>query len=395
MTIFSEALKRKIEGTGMTVYNLAKKAGLNRPMIHKSQQGDKIPSDDFIKKLSKAMMLTHGETEELLQLAARSRMGEALYLRRQAVMEVIACLCHEFDALDIVQLRKEKKRDINLGQNRIIKDSNQIKSYLIRMICDAPKEQQLFVKLPEWAKEYYGIIYHLWSAEESEGIHLTQMIGLEKEYNDVASAARNLKLLSYAINFSLVENREFDAFFHYLEYPEKPELPSFPYYVKNDTGVLAIAADLNTALYYPQGEMYDLYNSIITVMMDESEPLIEFVDNIDNICDYGDNVSLIEGIPCISAVVTDEMVESVVNDIDGRAYIVNTVLKLYHQRQSEDSHPDSFFHLDRLEQFMMDGMIPSISPYYMHAFTPEQRYIILKKYRDFIEGDEKIRYHAL
>ncbi|MEG1106324.1 MAG: helix-turn-helix transcriptional regulator [Eubacterium sp.] len=397
--MFSERLKSIIEKTGMPVYTLAKKAGVNRPMIHKSQQGDSIPSADFIEKLSDAMMLTNVERKELLSLAARARMGEKLYLKRQSVLKVINCLCVEFDEIDLVALWKNKSQEHTDGGYIVLNDCRQIKHVLLEMIkgkMESPKDEKIYICLPEQAKEFFSIVYHLWSSKEAENIQLTQFIGLEKEYNSNESAVHNLSLLSYALNFCLMTEKSIKVRYYYLNYSKNMDLPAMPYYIKIEDGVLALSADLNKGIYYDGGMMLDFYDDIVRERLENSKLLIKEVENMAEIINYRGTYALIESIPCISSIVTDDLLNSAICvDMPERDYFLALTRDFYHDLQENDRHPISFFQMEKLEKFMRDGILPTVPQEWVRALTLKERHEMVEKFSNIMKRSDKQIYYAV
>ncbi|SDP90788.1 hypothetical protein SAMN04515624_1792, partial [Eubacterium maltosivorans] len=72
MSLFSEKLKLYIEVSHQTIYQLSKKAEVNRTVIHKTISGERVPGDDFLEKLYGALMLSPEEKREMRRLAERA-----------------------------------------------------------------------------------------------------------------------------------------------------------------------------------------------------------------------------------------------------------------------------------------------------------------------------------
>lgn len=90
--------------------------------------------------------------------------------------------------------------------------------------------------------------------------------------------------------------------------------------------------------------MYDFYDQVIKTRLENSKPLIESVESTVQILDYKDPTHLIECIPCISAIVTDEMLDTFIRpEIPGRETLLNMLKSFYHEIQHNNKHPISFF----------------------------------------------------
>ena len=76
MSLFSEKLKLYIEVSHQTIYQLSKKAEVNRTVIHKTISGERVPGDDFLEKLYGALMLSPEEKREMGRAGAGG--GESL-----------------------------------------------------------------------------------------------------------------------------------------------------------------------------------------------------------------------------------------------------------------------------------------------------------------------------
>lgn len=399
MSLFSEKLKNTIADTGMTVYALAKKAGVNRPMIHKSQQGDVVPNDEFIEKIAAAMMLTDGERKELLFLAGRARMGEALYLKREAVLNIVNCLCQEFIELDVISLRNNPVPLSSSEGYTLLRNHREIMNVVDRMFrnaADGNEPDNLIFYLPSHAKELLTLIYNHWQGDGTEKLRLVQIIGLEKEYRGDQTAVNNLELISCALNYSLTRDKEYDAFYHYLDFPDEGNLPAMPFYVKTRNGVLVLSSNMKDGVYYGQGAMLDFYSQVIDGIVEMSKPLILYETELARMFNYGRTFTLIESIPCISTVMRKELVDWIVrSDIPGREQIVEIACDFYHQMQTGDKHPVSFFQMDKLERFMEEGLIPVVPLSLIKPLKAESRLEMLKGFRKVMDRQDKTLYYAL
>ena len=402
MSLFSDKLKSHILETGMTVYVLAKKAGVNRPMIHKAQQGDSVPNDDFILKLCEAMMLTPQEQRDLLLLARRARMGETLFLRRMAVLDVVNRLCQEFNEMDLITFYKDRLPIPPDKSYLVLKDQKQIEYILMDMIkkeAEKEGESSVYFYLPDHARELFSIIYHLWIESGEDRMKLVQIIGLEKEYQGNHSAVKNLGIISIALNYCLVPGKSFGAFYHYLDFPDCKSLPTMPFYVKTSEGLLVLSSGLDKGAFFRPGPMLDFYEGIIQETIGISKALVSYLTDLFEMFDCGSSqFTLIESIPCITTVMTDEWVEALVREelpAELRKTAVEAAQNEYRRIRRDDSHPISFFQMDKLERFMEDGRIPTVPVSLVRPCTEEERLAMLRGFRKEMDRTSNRIYYAL
>ena len=89
MSQFSERLTTLVEATGFSIYQLSKKAKIDRSTIHKVMVGERVPSADFYKKLCRSLLLTPFEKSELDDLYKMAKIGDKVYYRRNSVKRLV------------------------------------------------------------------------------------------------------------------------------------------------------------------------------------------------------------------------------------------------------------------------------------------------------------------
>src|SRR5665648_1196106 len=89
MSRFSNKLKVLIEDSGTNVYQLAKKAQLDRTTIQRAIVGERLPSVIFVEKLCDYLRVSPMERKELLEFHAISKVGEDVYASRNYIKGMI------------------------------------------------------------------------------------------------------------------------------------------------------------------------------------------------------------------------------------------------------------------------------------------------------------------
>ena len=90
MTHFSDKLKQYTERRGVTIVSLAKQLGIDRATLHKIISGERRPtSEQLVQDISRILLLSVDETNELMELYKRTIMGENVYRRRLMVRRMI------------------------------------------------------------------------------------------------------------------------------------------------------------------------------------------------------------------------------------------------------------------------------------------------------------------
>lgn len=88
MSKFSERLRDIIEKNNVKIYTLASQSGVDRTLIHKYLNGQRLPTtESVVRKLSASLLLSPEDNEQLLQSYEISKMGECAYAQRKLVKE--------------------------------------------------------------------------------------------------------------------------------------------------------------------------------------------------------------------------------------------------------------------------------------------------------------------
>jgi transcriptional regulator with XRE-family HTH domain len=397
MSEFSEMLREKIDRTGLPVYTLAKKAGVNRPMVHKSLKDESIPSDDFIQKLCEAMMLTAAERRQMLILAKRARMGEPLYLRRHGVANLLGSLTTDFDDADMVALKKVDENLI-LNKHYTFLQGAQISYMLLRVLREKLREDrplEICFYLPETAKGLLSILYHLMVSCDKSRVRLLQFVGLEKEYNRRDSAVFNLQKLAFVLNFSLMPGLDYQAFYHYLDHPDNAQAPAMPYFITTRDAVITLTGDLATGVYYGRGGVQAHYDRVIRGMLKNGRPLVRVEANCTQREVFGDCFSIIESTPSLIPVIGTVDIEDLVRPgVEDRAHIVALAQAEYQRMRQHQDLSAAFFQISALEDFLVSGRVPAISTSLLRPLTPAERKDGMGRLRAIMEGDGQPKYYA-
>lgn len=90
MSIFAKKLKYFVEKSGQTIYSIAVTSGVERTMVHKMIKGDRIPSNkDIVLSISRALLLSPSDTDDLLTAYEISYRGEAAYRQLHHVQQLL------------------------------------------------------------------------------------------------------------------------------------------------------------------------------------------------------------------------------------------------------------------------------------------------------------------
>jgi len=67
MSLFGEYLRALISTNKINIYALSKSAGIERTVIHKIMTGDRLPTDEYLHKLTEALPLSPEEHQRLME----------------------------------------------------------------------------------------------------------------------------------------------------------------------------------------------------------------------------------------------------------------------------------------------------------------------------------------
>lgn len=398
MTLFSEKLKLYIEVSSQTIYQLSKKAEVNRTVIHKTISGERVPGNDFLEKLYGALMLSPEEKKELRRLAERARVGEKVYRRREKVKAVIEALndnplynpAYGFEKRSFPAVPKTKTG------LQIIQGRKSIERQVMALLGDVfynSEKPGLALFMPFQEKYLYELLYNFYITCDKE-TQLLNLIAIEKDYKEDSACLRNLELLSSVLLFSLTEKKGYRPYYYYTngDHPYE-EGVSMPYFIKTDKQVMTLSPDFETAFVYDGEESYGYFSDKIDQFYQKAELLTVYGESIPEMFGWSfisAYQEIIEPAPCMGELFTDERIDRFLRkDIPMRDELYTIGCNFYRHVREDLGMPLSMFSFDGLIAFMNSGILPTLPTYVTRQLSMEERQEMLEEIIKNAKSEEK------
>lgn len=398
MSLFSEKLKLYIEVSNQTIYQLSKKAEVNRTVIHKTISGERVPGDDFLEKLYGALMLSPEEKREMHQLAERARVGEKVYRRRNKVREVIENLndnpllnpAYAFENQTFAPVPKTS------SGLQIIQGKRDIEKQVLALFGDVffnSEEPELALFVPFQEKYLYELLYNFYITCGKES-QILNLIAIEKDYKDDSACLRNLDTLSSVLVFSLTEKKGYLPYYYYTSGGNHyEEGVSMPYFIKTRKQVMTFSPDFETAFVYDGEDSYGYFSDKIDQFYKKAEILTAYGESVPEMFGWSfisAYQEIIEPAPCMGQLFTDERIDRFLRkDIPMRDELYKIGCDFYRHVREDLGMPLSIFSFEGLIEFMNNGILPTLPKYVTKQLSVEERQEMLAAIIENAKSEKK------
>lgn len=405
MSQFSEKLKALVEDSGLTIYQLAKSAALDRTTIQRSISGERLPGATFVEKLCDYLRVAPAERAELLRRHSICRIGEEVYAGRtyvQGIIEQIAGL-HIYRNTE-TEVRRAAAGGIDMGQavkvcvgqysvNRMIRAVLEEEAYHSPSPCIAMAVPFTFGFLFDCLKQLY------W---ESDGkLPIQHLVAFSKSPHAERNPNANLEILSQVLPFAFCMGSGYQPYYHYTTAQTAEEFVcAMPYYFYAGARLVTLSADFKTAALYNDPALLQVYQTQFQSSMAQSKPLVQQLSGILEMLLVGFDLvfqdkrvsHVIEPQPCFGKYYTAEMAEEYMRpEVPHREEMKARMLALYAQYRKFALTSKSFFTVAGLKAMAETGEMADLPQRFAYPFSVATRLYLLKSLREDIQSD---RYYA-
>lgn len=397
MSQFSERLTTFVEATGFSIYQLSKKARIDRSTIHKVMVGERVPSAEFYKKLCRSLTLTPFEKSELDDLYKMAKIGDKVYYRRNSVKHLIEELAgNTYTATEDFSGREYKAfPELERGA-LLIEGKNDINSAIIDVINDEFYHREAPHLTIALDFDHQFVYEYLYNAFVSTGIptEIDHFIYLDKETSRNDAIQKNLSHLQYILSFSLCGREGYHPYYSYVNADPAQAITTFlPYFIITTRHVLKLSRSFKTAVLYDDDQIVPFYQEAADRLCRGLPQLTRRAGQIEDMYGWaraGVGDASIEPHPCLSLCFSDDRIDALVQpDIPGREGICALASEVY----SPYVHGDrplsrSFFSQEGLKAFMETGRICYFPESVIRRCTPEERQSFLREILAAVEAKE-------
>lgn len=397
MSRFSERITTFVDSTGFTVYQIAKKAKIDRSTVHKVLTGERIPSADFYKKLCRAIELTPYEQEELDDLFKMAKIGDKVYYLRGSVKKLIEDLADntygknpEYTQQSIKTLRPLENGTL------VIEGKNDVNNSIIDILNEAiyqSEKPHISFSLSFEHQFVYELLYNAFVSSKKDVI-IDHFIYLEKETSKNNAVEENIHHLQYILSFSLCGKEGYNPYYAYASADPAMSVSVFrPYFISTNRHILALSRDFKTAVLYDDPKIIALHQKDTKRLCQTLPKLTQRMDSYNGIQSWfeldGMGIGSIEPHPCFGTCFTDSLIETLVRpEVPGKEALITLGKTLYGPYvNGERDQPMSIFSTTGLEAFMQKGIVCYFPESMVRPCTMTERKDFLKKISHYLEGE--------
>lgn len=401
MSQFSEMLKKLVEDNGITVYKLAKDAGLDRTTIQRSLSGERLPGVSFVQRLCDYMRVSPAERNELMELYVISKIGEDIYNGRKCIEKII----EQIAELHIYQntgqaVKKTVEPFDDLAQGAKAFVGQYAVNKLIREVLEDEGYNSHAPDICLCAPFAFSYLYdclHQLYWEQNGNLSITHLIAFHKNPYSGKNPNMNLLLLSSVLPFAFCMGNGYQPYYHYNSSQEETsDMSAMPFYFLTTKHLVTISADFKSAILYNDLQIISIYRKHFCEVKANSNPLVQKLSGIVQMLAIGFDTLfqdqrvayVIEPQPCLGKYYTEEMGDLYMReDLPNRKELKLKLLKLYDHYKNFNPPTCSFFTTAGLKSFVETGIMADLPLSFAIPFSVKTRLYLLTSLRDDIQQD--------
>lgn len=405
MSQFSNQLKSLIEDSGTNIYQLAKKAQLDRTTIHRAIVGERLPSVIFVTKLCDYLRVSPVERKELLDFYAISKVGESVYASRKYIKGMIERIDIMHSKTDNTMFNIEKtvapdeqiNKDIHVFSG--LHSVNNLIHELLEEAIFNEGPSQIDLVVPFDYTFLFDFLHQLYFGCKGN-IAIRHIVKLSKNPNGLQNSNFNLEKLLHVLPFAFSVGSGYHPYYYYDNTDVAKDIATMmPYYILTNKCLVTLSADYKTAVLYNNKEIHEMYRIKFEKIVLQTKLFInqpsdcgEMLSTYLSACkDAGQFTHTIEPQPCFARYYTHEMVDAKLrSNVEQRDLLRQSLYQLFDVYKSSSSIPMSLFSIEGLEYLVSTGRMADLPPRFALPFTIEERKYLLQSLRDDIEKDNYI-----
>lgn len=404
MTLFSKRIEELISESGETVAALAEIGGINRTTLQRIKSGERLPTPEFFRNLSRALRLSPVEQDELTQLLEIARVGETISYSRRQIFDLIEMISELTEYK--IPFSKEFDLKISDRENQPATESIGICSnpMAVLNLIENSIDQELFsaaqpdlkLCIPHTESKVYDYIFQQMMGNKKK-LNLADVLGFRRQAG-ANEPGQALAALRHLIALSLLENINYRSCYYYFS-PESsvstPVTALFPYFILTSERVITISADFNQAVLYQDAAIIDVYRAQFDRLVAKSKTFIEESTDLFEVYTMEQIRQLkhvVEPLPCFAYYIDRELLEANMNkDFPYYQTLLEVAVNHYSNIQRENPNIINVFSLKNLEQFMKDGRLNFPDEVY-DVVKPADRLYLLGLVRDDLANNRRSYY---
>ncbi len=367
MTLFSDTLKKQIDQCGMTVYQLAKISCVDRTIIQKSMTGDRIPNQEAIQKLRKALKLSPKEEAVFLEHYEMTKMGESLFLQRKNTLQFLNAIGHTYQVVDEIKALPVKTLEFEEHSMRDVECFNselQVQKLVQTMIEEVVfrlEEKQMMIYLPFEFVFFYDLLKQYFLDEHNQ-FEILNVFPISKEGDGIGMQVNSLSALETILPFLMTKKSGYYPYVYYDHQHHQDLALIFPYYFITENKVAVIAADFKKALLYTHETVISAYNEAFSILKKRCRLLTskcsQRISYAGELAIMNRRTAFFEPLPCLDKFCSRVQIEKlVISDCEQRETVIEFIHQFFQQYADSDRKRRCYFSIKSLRQLAETGSL--------------------------------------
>ncbi|MEY8338309.1 helix-turn-helix domain-containing protein [Lachnospiraceae bacterium 62-35] len=419
MTLFAKLLKYYIDSSGHSIYQLAKRSGMNRTSIHKAISEDRLPHPDSLKELEKCLNLTPEEHRQFWESYEMAFYGESVFYRRQSVLRLISSLALTFFEQKPISWPSYSGSSGSLSHLLPSKklyhspyEFSQLFFHILKKeagnaegVENKADSLPILISFAQAPPPYiFDCFASFFSAGTEKRLQVQQIIHFIKNPDTAGKPSYNLELLSRYLPYIFINREHYEVYYCYRESLTESLYPElFPSYMVFRTCILLFSGDFQTIWVESNEELLSYYRNIFHRSAKEACHLSKYFYNFNQLDTYfqsfnreNSSFASLEYLPSYPLLCNGHMLsQDIVHKQEFSSLEENTsyffkALDRWRAHFSSISHVTSIFCADSLMEFARTGFLSGIPRSFIRPLTAEERLLYLEELKNACSQGEYI-----
>lgn len=400
MSLFSETLKELIKASSMSVYQLAKLSCVDRTTIQKSLTGDRIPNQEAVLKLRKALRLSPEEETRFLDHYEKTKMGESLYEQRNNTLQFFNTIAETYQIVDEIKALPVKTLEFFEKNHEPVESYNgeiqvqKLVQTIMEEVVFQEEKKELLIFLPFEFQFFYDLLkqYYL---EEQNSFEIVNVFSISKEIDGLGKNGDSMAALETILPFLMTKRTGYHPYFYYDNHnPSLDMALIFPYYLITEKAVVVIAADFEKAILYRDETVIAVYREAFSELKKRCRLLTnkcsEMISYAGELAIINKRTAFFEPLPCLESFCIKEQIENLVKaDCQHRDTAVEILELFYRQYAQAPLKRRCYFSVESLRNLVKTGELINFPAPIIRPLSPPEIIAYLQVVLGELESDQR------
>lgn len=395
-----EMMHSYIQKNGYSIYEISKKAEVNRTTLQKVLTNERKLTKPMLDKLRPYLKLTPSEYSDLVLMIGETKKGKAEIENFNFIKHMIESVYESSYAneamnrykLSVAHDVKDYKKELFVGRIAI--------EGLIHELLHLEYKKELpsiKVYIPNNSNLINGVLQQqAIMFPEFNTLHVNQIIAMSRDKSKPNTARTNLNILSNVLPNIVISKCKYDINYYYGQDIEDKGEFGFPYYIVFSGAVLMLSANCNTALLSSKDTVVEYFTNMFDAFLKKSLPLMTPCVYAEDILPHMMQLDLkcehlysLENQPCFVTYLTRDVIEKYTNhDLPNYNDAITLVTMRAEQLRGLKGHT-CYFSKTGLNDFVKTGILADFSPEYASPLEVNDRKWLLQELYKEIESNRQ------